>query len=92
MSFHRTQSAIPGLIVNAGDVIRLFDGPFGDGVILGFNDISEARVARPYVYASSTGTTGPVGLTGVEYVTLTPANLAAVLDKWPRLQEGKFLK
>lgn len=89
--FHNTQSAVPGLTINAGDVIRLFDGPFGDAVILGFNDIFEAKVSRPYVYASSVGTTGPVALTGVETLTLTPANLAACLAKWPRLQEGKVV-
>lgn len=92
MSFAKTQSAIPGLTINAGDVIRLFDGPFGDAVILGFNDINEALVSRPYAYASCTGTTGPTVLTGAETLTLTPNNLITVLGKWPRLQEGKFVK
>lgn len=59
----------------AGDVLRLFDGPFADAVILGFNDEGEMKVARPYAYVSSAGTTGPVPLTGVEIVILPRSQL-----------------
>lgn len=89
MSFHRTESAIPGHSLKAGDVLRLFDGPFADAVILGFNDIQEARLARPYLYAGSAGTTGPVALTGVEYINYTPANLAHVIATYGKQGEGK---
>lgn len=54
----------------AGDVVRVFDGPFGDAVILGFDEKGEAKVSRPYAYASSTGTVGPVVLLGSETYSL----------------------
>ena len=57
MSFHNDVSR-SGLY-RAGDVLRLFDGPFGDGVVLGFNDEDHALIERPYAYASCVGTTGP---------------------------------
>lgn len=54
----------------AGDVVRLGDYPFADAVILGFNDEGYARLARPYVYASSAGTTCATALTGVEMIDM----------------------
>ena len=54
----------------AGDVVRVFDGPFGDAVILGFDEKGEAKVSRPYAYASCVGTTGPSVLLGAETYSL----------------------
>lgn len=39
---------------------------FSDAVILGFNNEGVVRISRPYVYASSVGTTGPTPLLGCE--------------------------
>ena len=88
-SFHHETIQIEGKPVSAGDVLRLFDGPFGDGVILGFNDTDVAKVARPYVYAGSVGTTGPVALTGTEYILYSPADLKFMIGKRPILQHNK---
>jgi hypothetical protein len=66
MSFHNDVSR-SGLY-RAGDVLRLFDGPFGDGVVLGFNDEDHALIERPYAYASCVGTTGPSVLLGHERI------------------------
>lgn len=52
----------------AGDVVRVFDGPFGDAVVLGFDDNDKALVERPYAYASCVGTTGPTVLLGHERI------------------------
>lgn len=60
----------------AGDVVRLFDGPFGDAVVLGFNDEGRALLARPYAYSSLAGTTCASVLLGserMEYVDLVRA-------------------
>ncbi len=65
-SFHLTQSGFH----RAGDVVRVFDGAFGDAVILGFNDQGDAKVSRPYAYVSCAGTTGPNPLLGSEVYTL----------------------
>lgn len=51
---------------HAGDVVRLGEWPFADAVVLGFDDDDNALTERPYAYASSVGTTGPVVLTGHE--------------------------
>ncbi len=74
-TFHNTTSAASGTVLSAGDVIRVFDGPYGDGTILGFNDAGEAKVARPYAYASGVGTTGPRALLGHEDIVYTVGNL-----------------
>jgi len=51
VSFHREVSTSGRWL--AGDVVRLFEGgPFGDGVVLGFDDDDNALVQRPYAYAS----------------------------------------
>jgi hypothetical protein len=52
----------------AGDVVRLGDYAFADATILGFNDDGYARLARPYVYATGTGSTCTTPLTGVEII------------------------
>lgn len=87
MSFHIESKLVPdfparghGFTLNAGDVIRVFDGPFGDATILGFNEAGDALVSRPYAYASCVGTTGPTPLLGTETYTLTPNNLRTMLD------------
>jgi hypothetical protein len=66
MTFHRAVSNCTHY--RAGDVLCLFDGPFGDGVILGFNDADDALIERPYAYASCVGTTGPTVLLGSEKI------------------------
>lgn len=53
----------------AGDVVRLGSWPFADATVLGFNDDGYAKLARPYVYASSVGSV-PSPLTGVEIMDM----------------------
>ena len=67
MSFHRDVSKSARW--RAGDVVRVFDGPFGDAVVLGFDEEDYALVQRPYAYASGVGTTGPGVLLGSEKIT-----------------------
>lgn len=65
----------------AGDVVRVFDGPFGDAVVLGFNDEGRALLARPYAYSSLAGTTCASVLLGserMEYVDLVRAGYKKV--------------
>ena len=70
MSYHHTTfTDSRGGNWRAGDVIRLGDWPFADAVVLGFDDEGYASLARPYVYTSGAGTTGPMPLTGVENMT-----------------------
>ena len=76
-------------IAKAGDVLRVFDGPFGDAVILGFNDAGDAKMARPYAYAHTVGTTGSTPLVGTEIYTLNPNDLRRLLSERPRLQTKK---
>jgi hypothetical protein len=54
-TFHLTEWGA----LKAGDVIRVWPPgtAFGDAVILGFDVDGNAKVSRPYVYASSVGTT-----------------------------------
>ena len=70
MSFHRDISKNGRW--HAGDVVRCFDGAFGDAVILGFDPGDSALVERPYAYASSVGTTGPSVLLGSERIVYQP--------------------
>lgn len=76
-TFHhdRTPDATASALV-AGDVIRLFDGAFGDAVILGFDDDNWAKLDRPYAYASGVGTTGPTVLLGHEPMIIRAIELA----------------
>ena len=68
---------------HVGDVVRLFDGPFGDGVVLGFDDADQVLVHRPYAYVSSVGTTGPTVLLDSERVVYgTP-------DRFVKVGEGR---
>lgn len=63
-------------VLHAGDVVRMNDfGAFADSVILGFDGEGLAKVSRPYVYASSVGTTGPVPLIGTETYELPVENI-----------------
>jgi len=78
-----------GITLDAGDVLRVFGGPFGDAVILGFNDAGDAKMARPYVYAHNVATTGPTPLVGTEIYTLNPNDLRRLLSERPRLQTKK---
>jgi hypothetical protein len=66
MSFHKDVSKSARW--RAGDVVRVFDGPFSDAVVLGFDDADSALVQRPYAYASGVGTTGPTVLLGSERI------------------------
>ena len=78
MSYHNTfdyHTLFEGYPIRVGDVLRVFDGPFGDAVILGFDDDGNAKLARPYVYAHGAGTVGPTPLVGTEIYTVTPTNL-----------------
>jgi hypothetical protein len=82
MSFHNDVSKCARY--HAGDVLRLFDGPFGDGVVLGFDDEDNAHIQRPYAYASGVGTTGPNALLGSEriiYRAIELPRFAKVGDK-----------
>ena len=89
MSFHNETSDKSGTVLKAGDVIRVLDGPFGDAVILGFDDEGSARMSRPYAYASNVGTTGPTPLLGTETYTLNPNNLRHLLGVWPVQANGR---
>lgn len=89
--FHHTKCSAPGLDLDAGDVIRVFDGPFNNAVILGFNEAGDARVSRPYAYASGVGTCGPTPLLGAETYVLNVNNLRHLTGPkglWPVLQKG----
>lgn len=71
------------ITLKAGDVVRLESAngsAFMDAVILGFDAKGNVKLARPYVYASSVGTTGPVSLVGTEVFT-TNAKSVAQYDK-----------
>lgn len=71
LTYHRTETTVEGRSYRAGDVVRLFDGAFGDAVVLGFDGGgSYAKLARPYAYASSVGTTGPTVLVGTEIIAM----------------------
>lgn len=67
MTYHNT-NAPAHHAWEAGDVVRLGDWSFADAVILGFNNEGRALLARPYLYASGVGSTGPTAMTGVELV------------------------
>lgn len=71
MSFHREEC--DGY--KAGDLIRLGNWPFADAVILGFDDDGYAELHRPYIYASSVGTTGPSPLLGHERMIFSTKSL-----------------
>jgi hypothetical protein len=63
-TFHNETDKRTSLV--AGDVLRVGEGAFMDAVILGFNDVGDMKVSRPYAYASNVGTTGPTPLLGAE--------------------------
>lgn len=65
----------PNTTLVAGDVINVGRGAFMDAVILGFNERGDAKVSRPYAYASNVGTTGPTPLLGAETYVLDAARL-----------------
>jgi hypothetical protein len=62
----------------AGDVVRTFDGPFCNAVILGFTDDGLAKLARPYIYVSLPGI-APNPLTGIE-TYIVPVNLLTLVE------------
>ena len=67
-----------GVIIKAGDVVRLKffeNSSFGDCVILGFNAQNWAKLARPYAYVSSVGTTCASPLLGCEVFETTVESL-----------------
>lgn len=68
-TFHVTSVTVGEQTLNAGDVVRLMSmhqSAFCDAVILGFSPQGNAKIARPYVYASSVGTTCANPLLGCE--------------------------
>ena len=82
-SFHHTKWWLDKAKVDkpsycAGDVIRLGDWAFADAVILGFNNDGDALLHRPYLYAGSIGTTGPVPLLGSERAAGRPIDRKSV--------------
>jgi hypothetical protein len=65
-----------GIGMKAGDVYRMNNwGAFGDCVILGFDGKGNVKVSRPYLYASSVGTTCATPLLGCETWEMPAANL-----------------
>lgn len=72
MTFHLTEFGPR----KAGEVVRVFDGPFGDAVILGFDEKGAVKLSRPYAYASLTGTTGPTVLMGSETLEFSAESFA----------------
>lgn len=72
----------------AGDVIRCGTYAFADCVILGFNEAGDAKLARPYTFASGVGTTGPTALTGVETFIVYKESFAAGLNLYPVVEAG----
>lgn len=95
-SFHRTSYLLnigtSEQEIKAGDVLRVFEfgAPFGDAVILGFDDEGNAKLTRPYVYAHGVGTTGPTPLLGSEVYTLYPRDLAHYVRRYGILQRDKI--
>ena len=74
MSHHVEQHTLEGVTYNAGDLWQAWEGAWGTHLILGFTaDGKEVKLARPYAYASSVGSTGPTVLSGVEVYVL-PTN------------------
>ncbi len=85
-SYHNTTSP-QAHVWEAGDVVRINgESPFMDAVVLGFNDKGYAKLARPYVYASSVGTTGPTALAGVEYIEMVDLTRA----NWTKVASSRF--
>lgn len=75
-SFHLESFEFEKLTLKVGQVVRCFDGPFSDAVILGFSPEGQAKVSRPYAYASGVGTTGPGVLLGSETFELPTKMIA----------------
>ena len=77
---------------HAGDVVRMktWDGPFSDSVILGFTTMIDGeqytKLARPYAYASSVGTTGPVLLVGTEHIEYV--NVSSLKAHYTKVGDG----
>lgn len=72
----------------AGDVVRAHGNwAFPDAVIAGFDKNGNARLLRPYLYVSSVGTTGPVGLTGFETIDRVPP--AMLSEHWTKVGSGR---
>lgn len=84
-TYQYTEWTDGAVTLKAGDIIRskVTGKPwaFMDTLILGFTasngNIAMALLARPYVYASSVGTTGPTVLTGVEQYTAYCGSIAS---------------
>ena len=93
--FAETEVEVDGVIWKAGEPCICFgDGSelFSHGIVLGFCDKSDkdwgvwARVARPYAYASSTGTTAPNALLGAEVYDIAVKSLKRFTrNNYPRV-------
>jgi hypothetical protein len=81
MSFAETEfkDKASGKVVHAGDVYKMNNwGAFADVVVMGFDAANaQVQLSRPYLYASSVGTTAPTPLLGCETYELPIAHLLA---------------
>jgi hypothetical protein len=85
----RTQTSKEASLITlrVGDVWRMSSVlGFSSCVIRGFNIRDEVMVARPYAYASLTGTACPSPLTGVEIISTL--QLSNILEHWETLNTG----
>lgn len=66
------------ITLQAGQGVRLFDGLFGDAIILGFKQTEYGvwvKVARPHADATCIGTTGPGACVSLEVFEISLENL-----------------
>lgn len=83
---------IGDVTLNAGDVIRLSGmekSAFHDAVILGFCAQGWAKISRPYVYASLTGTLCAGPLLGCETFTVS---IKSILEHDTRIDKGRITR
>lgn len=77
-------------VFETGDVVRSATGyAFSDAVIAGFDNEGNARLLRPYLYASNVGTTGATGLTGFE--TIDRVNPTSLAKFWTKVDAGRIV-
>lgn len=93
MAYYRTFDLEASGSWQAGDVARNKNkdmlSPFSDHVILGFSEDGQARVSRPYLYASGVGTTGPTPLLGCETYELS---VNALTEYYEKIGRGRITR